>query len=291
MRVAVAVAALGAAVNVVRAADLLPEITDNPLDAIYTATLPQDPFFHAPELDGNVRGFISAAAPPDGVGVRFTVRFENLPKTGGPFAYHLHVNKASNGNCTATGAHLDPTNRGEKPPCDAGSLPSCQAGDLAGKYGKITSDPFIVEYVDKFVSLKEGDATFFGNRSFVIHLANSTRITCADFVKNEPNIPSAPLAGSTSRNNQTYYRTETTTYTQPCACSDQQTSCTTTTATTSTSTTFTTPTRFTPAGTGVSSSGVVGPTPSVVLSATAGRRVPGPLLWWVGGVALVIFSH
>lgn len=205
-------------------------------------------------------------------------------------AYHLHVNKASNGNCTATGAHLDPTNRGEKPPCDAGSLPSCQAGDLAGKYGKITSDPFIVEYVDKFVSLKEGDATFFGNRSFVIHLANSTRITCADFVKNDPNIPSAPLPGSTSRNNQTYTKTETTTYTQPCACSDQQTSCTTTTATTSTSTTSTTSTRSTPAGTGVSSSGVVGPTPSVVIAA-AGRSVPGPLLWWVGSVALVIFSH
>lgn len=210
-------------------------------------------------------------------------------------AYHLHVNKASNGNCTATGAHLDPTNRGEKPPCDAGSLPSCQAGDLAGKYGKITSDPFIVEYVDKFVSLKEGDATFFGNRSFVIHLANSTRITCADFVKNDPNIPSVSLPGSTSRNNQTYTQTETTTYTQPCACSDQQTSCTTThsstaTATTSTSTTSTTSARSTPTGTGVSSSGVVSPTPSVVIAA-AGRRVPGPLLWWVGSVALVIFSH
>ncbi|KAG8421255.1 hypothetical protein J3459_007368 [Metarhizium acridum] len=198
MRVAAAVAALVAAVNVALAADPAPEVKGNPLDVIYTATLPQDPFFHAPELDGNIRGFISAAAPPDGVGVRFTARFENLPKTGGPFAYHLHVNKASGGNCTATGAHLDTMKRGEKPPCDAGDLPSCQVGDLAGKYGKITSDPFIVEYVDKFVSLKEGDAAFFGNRSFVIHLANSTRITCADFVKNEPNVP-------TIYNNTFYY--------------------------------------------------------------------------------------
>ncbi|KAK2592863.1 Cell surface superoxide dismutase [Cu-Zn] 4 [Conoideocrella luteorostrata] len=167
-------------------------ITGNPIDVIYTASLPEKPFFDASGLDGNIRGFISASAPPDGVGVRFTVRFENLPKTGGPFPYHLHVNKATDGNCTAAGTHIDPTNRGEKPPCNASDDTSCQVGDLAGKHGKIDSDPFLAEFVDKFASLKEDDPSFFGNRSFVIHFSNSTRITCADFVKDGLSIPGPP---------------------------------------------------------------------------------------------------
>jgi hypothetical protein len=97
--------------------------------------------------------------------------------------YHLHVDPAVDGNCTTTGAHLDPFNRGEKPPCDASVPASCQVGDLSGKHGKISADPFHAEYIDPFASLKEGDAAFFGNRSFVIHYANTTRITCANFAK------------------------------------------------------------------------------------------------------------
>ncbi|KAG5974104.1 hypothetical protein E4U55_000091 [Claviceps digitariae] len=187
-----------AAVNICYAAENAPVVTDNPIDVIYTASLPSEPFFPAPGLSGGIKGFISASAPPDGIGVRFTVRFENLPKTGGPFPYHLHVNKAAGGNCTAAGAHLDSTNRGDKPPCDAGNLPSCQVGDLAGKYGKINSDPFTAEYVDKFLSLKEEDAAFFGNRSVVIHLANTTRITCADFVRGGTGFSSASPSASLS---------------------------------------------------------------------------------------------
>lgn len=84
MRISVAVAVLSAATYTL-AADPAPIISGNPLDVVYTATLPKKPFFQAQGLDGNIRGFISGSAPPDGVGVRFTVRFENLPKTGGPF--------------------------------------------------------------------------------------------------------------------------------------------------------------------------------------------------------------
>ncbi|KAG5919360.1 hypothetical protein E4U42_006539 [Claviceps africana] len=187
MRTSARLLAFLAAVNTCYAANDAPIITGNPVDVIYTASLPSKPFFAAPGLSGSIQGFISASAPPDGVGVRFTIRFENLPKTGGPFPYHLHIQKATGGNCTAAGAHLDPTNRGEKPPCDAGNLPSCQAGDLSGKYGRINSDPFTAEYVDKFLSLKEDDPAFFGNRSFVIHLANTTRVACADFVRGGSN--------------------------------------------------------------------------------------------------------
>ena len=87
----------------------------------------------------------------------------------------------SEGNCTATGAHLDPENRGEDPPCDNSKPASCQVGDLSGKYGKITQDPFTAEYTDPFSSLQEGTPAYLGNRSFVLHFANKTRITCANF--------------------------------------------------------------------------------------------------------------
>ncbi|KAG6075352.1 hypothetical protein E4U15_005683 [Claviceps sp. LM218 group G6] len=195
MRTSTRLLAILAALEASYAAEIAAVVTKNPLDVIYTATLPSEPFFEAPGLSGNVKGFISASAPPDGVGVRFIVRFQNLPKTGGPFPYHIHLKKAAGGNCTAAGPHLDPTDRGDKTPCDAGNQPSCQVGDLAGKYGRINSDPFTAEYVDKYLSLKEDDPAFFGNRSFVIHLANNTRVTCANFVKggaSEPNVSPLP---------------------------------------------------------------------------------------------------
>jgi hypothetical protein len=107
--------------------------------------------------------------------------------------YHLHVDPAEGGNCTKTLAHLDPTARGEEPPCDPKAPETCQAGDLSGKYGKITSDPFQAEYLDLYSSTKEGIGAFFGNRSFVLHYANKTRLTCANFehVASNGTIPSS----------------------------------------------------------------------------------------------------
>lgn len=92
----------------------------------------------------------------------------------------------ADGDCTKTLGHLDPYIRGDKPPCDFNIPQSCQVGDLAGKYGKITTDPFEASYVDYFASTVDGLGSFFGNRSIVLHLANSTRITCANFVKASP---------------------------------------------------------------------------------------------------------
>lgn len=45
----------------------------------------------------------------------------------------------------------------------------------------ITSDPFTASYVDYFASSEEGIGAYFGNRSFVVHFANTTRFTCANF--------------------------------------------------------------------------------------------------------------
>ncbi|KAH7022949.1 superoxide dismutase [Ilyonectria destructans] len=164
-------------------------VTDNPVGVVYKATLPKDPFFKGAALDGNVKGFITAMAAEDANGVRFKVKFENLPKEGGPFLYHLHVDPAPDGNCTKTLAHLDPFERGEETPCDNSVPASCQVGDLSGKFGKIETDPFEVEYTDYYASTKEGIGAFFGNRSFVLHYANKTRLTCADFARLEDVVP------------------------------------------------------------------------------------------------------
>lgn len=91
----------------------------------------------------------------------------------------------SNGNCTATLAHLDPYIRGEVTPCDKAAPATCQVGDLSGKHGAIPADigTWETSYVDLYASTREGIGAFFGNRSFVIHYPNKTRITCASFAK------------------------------------------------------------------------------------------------------------
>lgn len=41
--------------------------------------------------------------------------------------------------------------------------------------------PVTYSYTDKFLSLVPGTPAYFGNRSLVVHFANKTRITCANF--------------------------------------------------------------------------------------------------------------
>ncbi|QSZ32442.1 hypothetical protein DSL72_002016 [Monilinia vaccinii-corymbosi] len=155
---------------------------NNPVGAIYVATLPDTEFANPGDSHGNVKGSISAQANPDGTGVQFKIDFSNLPTSGGPYTYHLHAKPVpSDGNCTGTAGHLDPLMRGDLPACDESAPETCQVGDLSGKHGKITSDPFQASYVDKFASTRPGSEGFFGNRSIVVHYANKTRITCANF--------------------------------------------------------------------------------------------------------------
>lgn len=71
--------------------------------------------------------------------------------------------------------------RGEDPVCDPKLPQTCQVGDLSGKYGKITSDPFEIKYHDDFGSMNVGNGASIPDRSIVIHFANKTRITCANF--------------------------------------------------------------------------------------------------------------
>ncbi|KAH8891011.1 hypothetical protein GQ53DRAFT_594109, partial [Thozetella sp. PMI_491] len=162
-------------------------VENNPPGVAYKAVLPDEAFDKDAFPDGgNVKGEITAVASPNGIGVRVKVRFSNLPKEGGPFPYHIHVDPVpEDGNCTKTLAHLDPYIRGEDIPCSRNLSQTCQVGDLAGKHGRIDSDPFEASYIEWYASTVDGIGAFFGNRSFVVHFANKTRITCGNFYKLE----------------------------------------------------------------------------------------------------------
>lgn len=157
-------------------------VNDNPVGVTYTATL----------LEKNtttVRGSISGSAAPNGTGVIFKVNFFGFPSTElAPYIYHIHDQPVpSNGNCTATLAHQDPYIRGEIPPCDPTQPQTCQVGDLSGKHGNITTLSYTAEYLDLYASTKQGLGSFFGNRSIVVHTANTTRLNCANFTLDATN--------------------------------------------------------------------------------------------------------
>ncbi|KAF2833331.1 Cu,Zn superoxide dismutase-like protein [Ophiobolus disseminans] len=160
-----------------------PKVTGNPAGASYVATLPV-------KEGSPLRGSIQAVTAPDGVGVKFSVSFSGLPSSGGPFMYHLHEKPVTGTNCTSTGAHLDPYKRGETPICDASKPETCQTGDLSGKFGNFTTASFSAEYVDPYSSTDPKSNAFFGNLSFVLHLANKTRIGCANFAAPGAPVPS-----------------------------------------------------------------------------------------------------
>ncbi|KAI9691442.1 MAG: hypothetical protein M1822_007513 [Bathelium mastoideum] len=150
--------------------------------ATYQAVLPSTNFDNG--TGSTVTGSITISSTAGGSGVNVIVNFAGFPNAAayGPFLYHIHEFAVpTDGNCTATVGHLDPTDRGEYYPCNSANPASCQVGDLAGKYGKITQNPFIAHYSDAFLSTNPSSPSFFGDKSIVIHSSNTTRLTCANF--------------------------------------------------------------------------------------------------------------
>lgn len=151
-------------------------VQGNPAGVTYTAILPN-------KNTTTIRGYVAGTSASNGTGVVFNINLFGFPSTDlGPFIYHIHDQPVpADGNCTGTKAHLDPYIRGETPPCDNKDPANCQVGDLSGKHGNITSSPFQTTYLDLYLSTVQGPASFFGNRSIVVHSNNATRLTCANF--------------------------------------------------------------------------------------------------------------
>ncbi|KAF2431746.1 Cu,Zn superoxide dismutase-like protein [Tothia fuscella] len=149
-------------------------VTNNPEGHTYVATLP---------ATATVQGAVSVSAGQGGKGVTYDIKLHGFPKEGGPFMYHVHEKPVpSDGNCTGAGAHLDPTKRGEVPPCNPATPAQCQVGDLSGKFGNVTAGPvFHKTFADAYSSLVKGDPQYIGDLSLVVHLSDKKRIGCANF--------------------------------------------------------------------------------------------------------------
>lgn len=113
-----------------------PVVENNPIGAQYEVVF-------KPKAPYDISGSVKIASGAAGKGVTVEVAIAGLPAEGGPFLYHVHEKPVpEDGNCTATGAHLDPYGRGETPACDAKAPNTCQTGDLSGKHGKINGTSF-----------------------------------------------------------------------------------------------------------------------------------------------------
>ncbi|OBT51749.1 hypothetical protein VE04_08728 [Pseudogymnoascus sp. 24MN13] len=81
MRSAVLLSVASALVVTTSATDA-PDVTGNPSNIGYTAIIPSS---------GPISGEILIFAPNTGNGATVQVNLQNLPTTGGPFAYHIHA--------------------------------------------------------------------------------------------------------------------------------------------------------------------------------------------------------
>ncbi|CCH45575.1 Superoxide dismutase [Wickerhamomyces ciferrii] len=133
-----------------------------------------------------IHGYVKFTGLQNG-SVQVDAKFENLPKEGGPFQYHIHEAPVpSNGSCLATLAHFNP-NHGNKTDCPSQhNNAGCELGDLSGKHGYIPvsqDGSFETSYVDEWLSINPQNDYYFGNgdRSLTLHYANTSRIACANF--------------------------------------------------------------------------------------------------------------
>lgn len=114
---------------------------------------------------------------PKGKEVHVHLDMTGLPKSGGPFVYHIHENAISDDNCETAGLHFNPF--GANPNCDnQEDLSLCQVGDLSGKHGSINATCFATTYVDPFLSLNDSVNDIVG-KSVVFHYGDLTKFACA----------------------------------------------------------------------------------------------------------------
>ncbi|KAB8070446.1 superoxide dismutase [Aspergillus leporis] len=166
---------LSAAVQTAAAVDA-PVITNNKYEPTYEVELQN-------KDNSTVRGSFTTWAAENGEGIIVHVELSGVPKNTF-LNYHIHDKPVpKDGNCYATGGHLDPYKRGDQPPCNATAPQTCQVGDISGKHGPVwtPNGNYGIQYTDFFLSNVEDTVAFFGNRSIVVHTPDNTRINCGNF--------------------------------------------------------------------------------------------------------------
>ncbi|KAJ2797128.1 hypothetical protein H4R20_005302 [Coemansia guatemalensis] len=134
----------------------------------------------------NIEAMFTFTRMADGVGLHLSINATGLDK-GAEYPFHIHVDSVpSNGNCTATGGHLDPHGvkaaAGESYKCSKSDiLKTCELGDLAGVFGNMVGDKEGNASGD-FVATElafGGDNTIL-DHSIVIHNSAGDRVACAN---------------------------------------------------------------------------------------------------------------
>ncbi|KAL2847983.1 superoxide dismutase [Aspergillus pseudodeflectus] len=144
-------------------------------------------FHHASLLDkdnATIWGGIQIRPQPNSNALQVEVLIGGIPENQA-LNYHIHQYRVpEDGNCYATGAHLDPYGRGQTPACDITQPQTCEVGDLSGKHGPAWAPPgedFRATYLDFFLSNTPGQPAYFGDLSWVVHGPNSVRLSCGNF--------------------------------------------------------------------------------------------------------------
>lgn len=163
-------------------ADAAPEVSNSPTDVELQA-----------KFDTKISGEVSFFSN-NGL-VEVSVDISGLPTSGGPFMYHIHQKPVpANGNCTATLAHFNPYNGTADGATDALK----ELGDLSGKHGKINGTSYQTTYIDEYLSLNPDDPAYFGGLSVVVHLANNSRLACANITSVERSLSESATSLATS---------------------------------------------------------------------------------------------
>lgn len=148
------------------------EVQDNCPRAIFRSFLRSD----------EVEGIVSFLPTTNGTGLTVVAEFSKLPADDDKIMYHIHEKRLEGGstNCTSTGGHLDPYQRGDEPPAEEGHPERAEVGDLSGKHGTLSGAPVVVSYVDKYLANRLDNPAYIGNHSVVVHRSDKTRIACSN---------------------------------------------------------------------------------------------------------------
>ncbi|KAJ2009211.1 hypothetical protein GGI04_000647 [Coemansia thaxteri] len=135
-------------------------------------------------------------------GLKVAINVSGL-KQGTQYPFHIHINVVPpNGNCTATGGHLDTFGvKTANAPYNCSknnALTTCELGDLAGRQGNITvnaNGQGIMTFNDPIITFGEGKTSILGH-SVVIHAPDNTRLACGNIVGYALQVPASGSASS-----------------------------------------------------------------------------------------------
>lgn len=159
-------------VSALALSEAAPKVSKNPKRLVAVADFPEK------GTNKLTKGYVFFTSPTGG-DVKVHIDFTGLPKMGGPFYYHIHENLVNADFCEDAGGHFDPYHGLSQCP-EQGDDAVCQVGDLSGKHGWVNTTCYQTEYTDPFLSLNVKDPAYVVGKSLVLHLADQTRIACAN---------------------------------------------------------------------------------------------------------------